>query len=293
MYLKLRDGCQLRLRIIGRGKPVILLHGFGLNANQWLAHAITCSKNHSFIIPDFRGHGSSKHPIYQESNPLETLMLDLDELIYQLDLSDFKLCGYSMGALVGLAHTATMRHPKQHSYLHIEAGPKFHSDDAWAYGFNPDATSKALELMALLPENLLQQAKSLKELPGQFVKAYREFVWLLARIAFPPGLFRRLVQRTPDVLCQPWLPDWQFTCRLFRWLLDEGFDFIPSLSGIKVPVHLVAARHTEYFPAPGIEAMQGLIPNSKFTMFDHSGHGLMLSEPIKFIRSFRDFVRQG
>ncbi|MFW7379877.1 MAG: alpha/beta fold hydrolase [Oligoflexus sp.] len=290
MDLSLRDGCRLRVRVIGRGKPVILLHGFGLNANQWLPHALSCSTSHSFIIPDSRGHGTSKFRLGQESSPLETMVCDLDEIIKQLDVRDFKLCGYSMGAIVGLAYTSTVRNPHQNSYLHIEAGPKFHSDEDWSYGFNPQAIAKAVELLHLLPQEV-DLGSSLHDMPKSFVRAYREFVWLLARIAFPPGLMRRLMQGAPDLLCQPWLPDWQFTHRLFRWLLDEGFDLTSHLPEIPIPVHLVAAKQSEYFPVQSIKYMRERIKHSKLTVFHESGHGLMVSEPIKFVRTFRQFVR--
>lgn len=292
MDLTLRDGCRLRVRVIGRGKPVILLHGFGLNANQWLPHALTCSTSHSFIIPDFRGHGSSQYSFGPESTPLETLVNDLDEVIQKMDIRDFKLCGYSMGAMVGLAYTSTIRNPHQNSYLHIEAGPKFHSDNEWSYGFNPRAIAKASELVKMLPEDY-KPGTALKDLPRQFVRAYREFVWLLARIAFPPGFLRILVKKSPNLLCQPWLPDWTFTYSVFRWLLDEGYDLTPYLDEIRIPVHLVAAKHSEYFPMQSIEYMRNRISNAELTVFEESGHGLMVTEPIKFVRTFRQFVRSG
>jgi len=287
--LTLRDGCRLRVRVIGRGKPVILMHGFGLNANSWLPHALSCSGSNSFIIPDCRGHGLSKFQVGKESTPLETLVYDLDEIVQQMDLRDFKLCGYSMGAMVSLAYTASLRNPQQKSYLHIEAGPKFHSDEDWSYGFNLQAIAKATKLIELLPDSCAPETP-LRDLPQEFMKAYREFVWLLARIAFPPGLMRRLFHKTPDLLCQPWLPNWYFTCRLFRWLLDEGYDLTGDLGDIKVPVHLVAAKHSEYFPAQSIEYMSGRINNAELTIFSESGHGLMVSEPLKFVRTFRQFV---
>ena len=102
VYLPLKDGYRLRYHIVGKGKPIVLLHGFGLNASQWLPHAYMRSAGYSFIIPDCRGHGRSKIPFDPESNPLELLVEDLDQLIKHLDLSNLKLAGYSMGALIGL-----------------------------------------------------------------------------------------------------------------------------------------------------------------------------------------------
>lgn len=290
MFLTLRDGCRLHVRVLGRGQPLILLHGFGLDSRQWLPYALSCAHNRTVIVPDIRGHGLSAKQPGRESTPIETLVEDLEEIVCHLDLPSFKLAGYSLGAIIGMSYLTTWPHKgRVNDYLHIEAGPRFHNDDEWTFGFNQRAVQKARELIRAAPPTVYS-ATRLEDLPRAFRRAYREFMWMLTNIAFPPGVLRRMLHRTPNRLCQPWLPDWKIACWMFRWLLYEGFDYTPYLGHISSPVELVAARHSEYFPPESIEFMQQQIANARLTLFAESGHGLMFSEPVKFFQIFRQYA---
>ena len=44
----------------GKGKPVILLHGFGENGNIWDAQVEALKENNLLIIPDLPGSGNSE-----------------------------------------------------------------------------------------------------------------------------------------------------------------------------------------------------------------------------------------
>lgn len=289
MYFPLRDGYRLRYHVIGKGSPVVLLHGFGLNASQWLPHAYMRSGKYSFIIPDCRGHGRSKIPFHPEQNPLELLVDDLDQLISHLGLENFKLVGYSMGALIGLGYTSWVRNPKQRSYMHIELGAKFHSDTHYNYGFNESFKIKTQQLLDILPASLSELDQNYKACKN-FKKAFRNLLRYLLEHAFPSGHLKQLVQRLPEIALTPWLPEWRFTAHLFSWLLEEGYDFLPELKQLKLPVHILAGKHSEYFPYESALTMQEYISDPTLTSFERSGHALMLTEPLLFTKTLTKFI---
>lgn len=50
---------EIAYRVLGEGRPVILLHPFPLNHEFWLPVASALSTRYRLILPDLRGHGDS------------------------------------------------------------------------------------------------------------------------------------------------------------------------------------------------------------------------------------------
>ena len=290
--ITLRDGTRLRYRKIGKGEPILLLHGFGLNAAHWQAFVTPLMNRYCFIIPDLRGHGGSyKFSFSQPHSPFEQFCEDIDELVRTLGLRTFGLAGYSMGAVIGLHYLIYYGQDKVDRYLHIEAGPKFHSDFDWSLGFNRDAIEKAQNLIGKYSGDF-DTKSPLQHLPSEFISAYREFIWMLAQISWPPGVVQRFVRTMPDLLCHPWLPHWHVACSIFKYLLEQGYDLCGELRSIRIPITIMAARHSQFFPIDALHWMIDQLDRSKLIVFENSGHGLMYSEPLKFVWSIRGFLRQ-
>src|SRR4051812_40798129 len=96
------DGIELAYREVGRGRPVVLLHGLFSDANMnWIkfGHAARIAGDgFRVIMPDLRAHGLSGKPHEPEHYPVGILARDLRELIAHLALADFDLGGFSLGA---------------------------------------------------------------------------------------------------------------------------------------------------------------------------------------------------
>lgn len=96
------DGVPLVWRETGEGKAVILLHGLFSDAEMnWIkfGHAERiASEGFRVIMPDLRAHGTSGKPHEPEHYPPGILARDLGELVAHLDLSEFDLGGFSLGA---------------------------------------------------------------------------------------------------------------------------------------------------------------------------------------------------
>ena len=96
------DGIQLAWREVGEGRPLILLHGLFSDAQMnWIkfGHANRiASGGVRLIMPDLRAHGLSGKPHEQVHYPQLVLVRDLMELFEHLDLTEFDLGGFSLGA---------------------------------------------------------------------------------------------------------------------------------------------------------------------------------------------------
>jgi pimeloyl-ACP methyl ester carboxylesterase len=96
------DGVKLAYHEIGSGRPVILLHGLFSSADMnWIkfGHAKRiASEGFRVIMPDLRAHGESAKPHDSKYYPEGILARDLRELVEHLELADFDLGGFSLGA---------------------------------------------------------------------------------------------------------------------------------------------------------------------------------------------------
>src|SRR6266705_747437 len=80
----------------GKGKPVVLIHGWPLSGASWEKQIATLlAAGHRVITYDRRGFGRSSQPTTGYN--YDTFAEDLHKLITQLELQDFALVGFSMG----------------------------------------------------------------------------------------------------------------------------------------------------------------------------------------------------
>ena len=91
------DGAQIFYKDWGSGgTPVILSHGWPLNADAWDSAALFLAEHgHRVITHDRRGHGRSTQT--WGGNEMDTYADDLATLIEALDLRDLTLVGHSTG----------------------------------------------------------------------------------------------------------------------------------------------------------------------------------------------------
>lgn len=96
-FVTTEDGAQIFYKDWGvEGSPVLLSHGWPLNADAWEATALHLAGNgHRAIAHDRRGHGRSTQTWH--GNEMDTYADDLATLIDALDLQDLTLVGHSTG----------------------------------------------------------------------------------------------------------------------------------------------------------------------------------------------------
>lgn len=94
--LTTRDGTEIYYKVMGEGQPVVLCHGWPLNADMWEYQAQHLADNGFKVVAyDRRGFGRSSQP--WDGNDYDTFTEDLDQLIHELHLKDIILVGFSMG----------------------------------------------------------------------------------------------------------------------------------------------------------------------------------------------------
>jgi len=96
------DGAELAVHRLGGGRPVVLLHGLFSDAQtNWIrfGHARRLADAaFEAIMPDLRAHGQSAAPHDPASYPADVLVKDAQALVEHLELTDYYLGGFSLGA---------------------------------------------------------------------------------------------------------------------------------------------------------------------------------------------------
>ncbi len=95
-FIKTKDGTQLYYKDWGQGRPVVLIHGWPLDADMWEAQAPALAHAGFRVIAyDRRGFGRSDQP--WTGYNYDTMAGDLADIVSGLALKDAALVGYSMG----------------------------------------------------------------------------------------------------------------------------------------------------------------------------------------------------
>ncbi|MDI5987228.1 alpha/beta fold hydrolase [Halomonas sp. M4R5S39] len=94
---------------LGRGTPVVLIHGVGLDATMWQSQVEALAQHHDVIAYDMLGHGGSALP--REEAGLDDYADQLATLLDHLGLERVAVVGFSMGGLV--ARAFALRHPER------------------------------------------------------------------------------------------------------------------------------------------------------------------------------------
>jgi pimeloyl-ACP methyl ester carboxylesterase len=100
-------GTRLAVHRMGEGRPVLLLHGlFSSAQTNWIRFGTAERIAHAgfeAIMPDLRAHGESEAPHDPASYPPDVLVNDALALVEALDLQEYDLAGFSLGARTALA----------------------------------------------------------------------------------------------------------------------------------------------------------------------------------------------
>jgi pimeloyl-ACP methyl ester carboxylesterase len=95
-FITTRDGTELYVKDWGQGRPVVLMHGWPLNADMWDAQAMALAEaGFRAIAYDRRGFGRSGQP--WTGYEYDTLADDLADVLGETGATDATIVGFSMG----------------------------------------------------------------------------------------------------------------------------------------------------------------------------------------------------
>lgn len=295
-YITARDGARLHVRVIGKGKPVVMLHGFAMNSLHWLPYVLPLSRRYQFIMPDMRGFGGSHGINHNNDCILTNYVEDLDDILDALSLDDVALAGLSMGAFTGLQFHNLTGFARVNKYLHIDQAPRAVNGEDWAHGLFGESQVKEFDTF----RKMLKQAEafgpeaSFSDLPVEYRKeirkAFSDFVcYAMSRRAIKwmvKGVF------ASERLASVALPteNWFTYVRCMRAYVEREYDMRESLARMDKPMTVMVGMKSRMYPAAGQLHIKELVPHAQIMAFERSGHVPFIDQPVKFVRSLKQFL---
>lgn len=296
--IPLRDGQCLHVRVIGRGQPVLMLHGMGMEGAHWLPFVLPHIRRFRFYLPDMRGAGKSRAATYNQPDIFQNLAEDAQDLIAHLHLDDFLLAGYSLGGSTALHLLRENGFHGVRRYLHIDQAPWVGTDEHWRYGLRGEEQETLFALLRSIDSELARhpQATYLRDLPAG---DQRELASLLAG-AFAPIFAGTGLQHAMHGMARwPWLfsrvfpmthiGDLRATLNAY---LNGGHDYREDLRGCDTPVTVFVGMNSPLYHPDGQMLIADLVNEGRIVRFEKSGHVPLLNEPLKFAREFGKFLRE-
>lgn len=98
------NGVRIHYKIGGQGSPVVLLHGYAQTGHMWTPAMRELVKNHTVIVPDLRGAGSSEKPA--SGYDKKTMAVDIHELVKSVSSEPAVVVGHDIGMMVAYGYAA-------------------------------------------------------------------------------------------------------------------------------------------------------------------------------------------
>jgi non-heme chloroperoxidase len=254
-YVTTDDGAQIFYKEWGdSGTPVVLSHGWPLNADAWEATALFLAENgHRVIAHDRRGHGRSSQT--WNGNEMDTYADDLSCLLTFLDLREATLVGHSTGGGEVVRYIGRYGTGRVAKVVLVSAVPPL----MLRTGDNPDGLPAEVfdGIRAGERANRSQLYRDLADGPffghnrkGDVDQGFRDAFWLQSMASGHRAAFECIAA-------------------------FSATDFRPDLAKVDVPTLVIHGDDDQIVPFEvGGKRSAALIPGAQLTVYEGSGHAL-------------------
>ncbi len=244
--------------VYGRGRPVILLHGWLGSWGLWQETMAYLGRYYRTYALDFWGFGESGKK--RESYAVQDFVSLVDQFMERLGIARAPLVGHSMGGTVSLS--VAIRYPHRVSKVVVIGSPIAGSSLAWALklaGRRP---------IAVLLFNMMTLFRLGVRMASPFICKDPRF----------PDMMDRDLSRTT-------LESFLYSIASLR-----RTDLRPMLDEIKVPVLGMYGDRDNIVDPRQREPLAKGAPLARVARFPNAGHFIMLDAPDEFMRCLKEFL---
>ena len=244
------DGHDIAYLDGGSGEPLVLLHGFGANKDNWSQIAPQLSPHFRLLIPDLPGFGdSARH--FEAQYGAEDQLRRLKLFIETLKLSRIHIGGNSMGGY--LAGLFTARYPDTVSSL-------------WLLAPAGVAGAQKSEFFAML-----EQGKN-----PLLINSRADFRKLLAlcftKTPYIPAVFKRC-------LCERNMAERDFNEKIFTEIFTDPQSLEEVLNQLDTKTQILWGDDDKILHSSGANILAQRLRNVDTTIMKRMGHCPMLERP--------------
>jgi 3-oxoadipate enol-lactonase len=252
----------------GRGRSLVLVHGFALSADVWEFQTPALSQRWRVITYDARGHGNSDPPEQPGAYSQSILVEDLHQLLGHLEISRACILGHSMGANVALQFGLT--YPELVDGLII--------CDAGSGSDNPDGWRQASLDLASVVE-------------ARGIEAFADAVLLWPAVARYVAQGPEAVQRLRTLLVNQRPRGIAGTLRGVLATRPPIYALAPQPRSFAAPVLIVVGEHDQACLKPS-HFMAETLSQAELVVVPGAGHVTPLEDPAAFNAAVERFLER-
>ncbi len=252
---------SLYVHSTGQGPALVLLHGWGMNAEVWLDMIAGLKENYRLISIDLPGYGRSKAVKCNYS--LDGL---LDVLLPCLP-GKSHILGWSLGGLI--AQAIAFKHAQRVDKLVLLASnAQFQQTTDWPYAMQPAVLNGFMQNLEKDYKQTLQQFLMLQALGAENAK---QTICELKQRLFIHG--------KPDTAALKG-----------GLLLLQNASMVDALSQISCPTLLINGKLDGLVPVSAGQQMQQLLPDAQLKVLDKAAHAPFISHADLCIKYLTEFL---
>jgi pimeloyl-ACP methyl ester carboxylesterase len=264
-YIKTRNGNKLYIKDWGKGRPVVLLHGWPLSADTWDETAMALADaGYRAISYDRLGFGRSSQPF--DGYDYDSLTDDLADVMKETSAEDATIIGFSMGG------GEVARYMSRHNGKNVIKAGLVASVVPFLLK-TPDHPDG-------VPESVFaQMAAGMKKDRASFFGAFfKDF--------FGP-VSNEVLEWARKMALEA-----SFKATLACANSFATTDFRPDLEAFKVPTLIIHGTADKTVPIEiTARAAGAAIPNSKLIEYDGAAHGLFVTEKDRLTNDILAFLK--
>ena len=256
--ITLADGTHVVYLEGGSGAPLVLVHGFGADKDNFTRVARFLTPHYRVIAPDLVGFGESAHRAdvdYRYAAQAERL----HAFVQALGLQRIDLGGNSMGGGIAMSYAA--QHPQDVASLWL-------IDCAGIAEAPPSELARVIKTTGANPLMIAQESD---------YPAFIKFV-----MSDPPWIPGAVM----DVLARERIANQALERQVFQQIATDSVS--AAVTGLKTPTLVMWGEEDRALSVGTVPVLQKLLPNAQAIVMPHVGHAPMIERPEE---SAADYVR--
>lgn len=275
------DQAKIFCRMLGKGKPIIVIHGGpGLTQDYLLPNMEPLATTNQVIFYDQRGCGNSTGELKAETINIATFVEDLERLRKEFKFEKIALLGHSWGGLLAMQYA--IAHPDAVEKLILSnACPASQGEfclfiDEWFKRMTP-----------YLDElNEVKNSEGFKKGDPETMKRY--YLMQFRTYCYDPKKAELLnLALTPKAAIDG-LKVFEFLNESF---LSKPYNLHDSLKGLTIPTLII---HGDIDPIPfaTAEHIHRSMRNSQFILMKNCGHLPYVEDPEAYFKKIAEFLNK-
>lgn len=255
----LPDGLRYVYLEGGAGEPLLLLHGFGADKDNFVRVARFLTPRYRVIVPDHIGFGESSHPPQADYGP-PAQAERLHAFARALGVERLHLGGNSMGGQIALTYAAM--YPADVASLWL-------LDAAGIWSAPPSELAKTIQATGHNP---------------LVVRTEDDFARLIAFVMSDPPFIPPPMR---NVLARKRIENYALELRIFREIRGDSVE--RRIAGLSTPTLIVWGGQDRAIHVTTADVLHKLLPNSRVIVLPGVGHLPMIERPRVCAQDYLEF----